>query len=285
MHGTAILARTLSVPAALDKLNPTNRWQYHSRSDRHSKVACWGVLLDLLKTSPVLARHVSEGRVGFGINHEMRDFRVDRKKNLDLVLCSVGTETRKHPAMSFRQLAANLNLSLSREEEALLASLPDIEEVAVGSVYVALEAKACMTAHVKALPRLYDELNSSHQTIHGAIDQAVAVGFVMVNAAATFISSDRNKHDLRSTAAVVSKHKQPEDARRVVGKVKQLPRRSATGQDGYDALGIVIVDCANDGSPFRIIDAPPAPVIGDVFHYETMVRRAAHAFETRFPLR
>ena len=45
-----------------------------------------------------------------------------------------------------------------------------------------------MTAHGKALPRLHDELNSSHLTIHGASDYAIAAAFALVNAAATFVS-------------------------------------------------------------------------------------------------
>lgn len=285
MHGTAILARTLTVPAALDKAFKANRWQYHSRSDRHSKVACWGILFDMLATSPVLAGHVAAGRIGFGINHEMRDFRVDRKKNLDLVLCSPGTSTGHGRLTTLRALVARWGIVLSPAERALLDRLADIPEVPVGSVYVALEAKACMTAHIKALPRLYDELNSSHQTIHGNVDHAVAVGFAMVNGASTFVSSDRNKWDLATHPAAVSLHNQPAHAQRAVDKLKQLPRRSATGQDGFDALGIVVVDCPNDGTPFGVSDQPPAPPIGDSFHYDTMIRRASQVLETRFPLR
>lgn len=42
-----------------------------------------------------------------------------------------------------------------------------------------------MTAHSKALPRLFDELNSSHQIVHGASSHALSVGFAMVNASDT----------------------------------------------------------------------------------------------------
>jgi hypothetical protein len=82
MFGPEILVRTLSKATRVDRFG--NRWQYHSRSDHHSKVACWGIVFDLLHNSPLLKRHVEEGRVYFGINHEMRDFVHDRKKNLDL---------------------------------------------------------------------------------------------------------------------------------------------------------------------------------------------------------
>src|ERR1700722_14571492 len=38
-------------------------------------------------------------------------------------------------------------------------------------------AEAAMTAFIRALPRLYDELNSSHLCTHGASRQALAVGY------------------------------------------------------------------------------------------------------------
>ena len=70
---------------------------------------------------------------------------------------------------------------------------------------MALEAKACMTAHQRALPRLYDELNSSHLTVHGATDQAIAAGFAMVNIAGQYLSPDLNKKN-RSTDPQWSLH-------------------------------------------------------------------------------
>ena len=72
MYGPDILVRTLSSPTRRDKSG--NLWQYHSRSDHHSKVACWGVIFDLVLTTPLLRRHIDAGVVCFGINHEMRDF-------------------------------------------------------------------------------------------------------------------------------------------------------------------------------------------------------------------
>ena len=82
MFGPEILVRTLSKATRLDQFG--NRWQYHPPSDHHSKVACWGIVFDLLRGSPLLKQHVARGLVHFGINHEMRDFVHDRKKNLDL---------------------------------------------------------------------------------------------------------------------------------------------------------------------------------------------------------
>jgi len=277
MHATRILMRALARPTIPDRFG--NLWRYHSRSDRHSKIACWGVLFDLLKSSTALRNHAAEGRIAFGINHEMHDFRVNRKKNLDLVVC---TPRSRHAQGSFKQLADRYDLRLSAEERADLDQLPDLIMSPVGAVRIALEAKACMTAHQRALPRLYDELNSSHMTIHGASDIAIAIGYVLVNAADTFISNDSNKYDLDAHPPVVSRHKQPRDAEMVVHKVQQIPRRGRLGEEGFDGLAVAVIEFANDETPPRIVTAPPAPAPGDIFHYESMVHRVGQLYDSRF---
>lgn len=277
MHGPEILVRTLSKATRTDRYG--NRWQYHSRSDHHSKVACWGIIFDLLIASPLLRRHIGEGKVFFGINHEMRDFVQDRKKNLDLVLCSPGgIATGRHSLIS---LASDYEIELNPAEESILRGLPSLLSAPVGGVLLALEAKACMTAHQRALPRLYDELNSSHNTVHGATDQAIAAGFVMINAAPDYLSPDLNKKN-RATDPDWSQSDQPRDATLAVEKVRQLPRRSKPGEQGYDALGIVVIDCRNDGSKVEQVLTPPAPRAGDIYHYGSMIDRLAHIYATRF---
>lgn len=284
MHGTRLLARTLSTCTVLDK-KLHNAWQYHSRSDHHSKVACWGILFDLLLTSRVLADHFRERRVAFGINHEMRDFRTGRKKNLDLVICTPGTAKEAgRSQLDFRDLAKDWRIALDEEANRGLDALPPIRQELVGEVHVALEAKACMTAHRKARPRLYDELSSSHQTIHGSSANAIAAGFVMVNVADEFISPDRNKWSLAERPAAITKHKQPDDTLAVLEKIREIPRRASTQEAGFDALGVVVVNCRNDGkAPFKIVEASPAVDPGDVLHYDSMIRRAAKLYESRFP--
>ena len=89
-----------------------------------------------------------------------------------------------------------------------------------------------MTAHIKALPRLFDELNSSHATVHANTDGALAAGFAMVNAGPTFISPDLNKWDLSQVPPRVSQHQQPYWANRTVAKLMELPRQHQPGARG-----------------------------------------------------
>lgn len=278
MFGPQILVRSLSRSTRTDRYG--NAWQYHSRSDHHSKVACWGIVFDLLQSCTLLRRHVEDGRVGFGINHEMRDFVHDRKKNLDVVLCTPSGGTAA-TGITLAELAQTYEILLSHEERAVLESLPALHRTPVGAVLMALEAKAAMTAHQRALPRLYDELNSSHATVHGATDQAIAAGFVMVNLAETYLSPDLNKKN-RASDPEWSRHAQPRDAQLVIDKVRQLPKRAKLGDTGYDALAIVVIDMENDGRDVRLVTSPPAPQPGDIYHYASMIDRAAHIYATRF---
>lgn len=277
MDGPAILVASLSV--AQPRGRSKARWQYHSRSDLHSKVACWGVCFDLLRQSSLLRQHVQAGKVVFGVNHEMRDFSTNRKKNLDLVIARPASIVASSPR-TLTELAAEYHVVLDHAQQSALQGLPPLQEGPVGAVLVALEAKATMTEHSKARPRLYDELNSSHLTVHGASSQALAVGFVMVNASTSFVSPDLNKSPRRRN--VVSSHTQPAAAASIIEKIKEMPRRTGPRTSGFDGLAIVVVSLANDGTAVSLVTRPPAPQPGEIFHYDNMVTRVANEYDTTF---
>jgi len=260
-----------------------NTWQYHSQSDHHSKVVCWGLLFDLLRHCALLRRHAGRGLVGFGINHEMRDFRTRRKKDLDLVICRPRAEAGDRRRLSFADRGAEIGVVLDDRARAELSRLPALWEEPVGAVHVALEAKACMTEFQKARPRLYDELNSSHLAVHGNSPNAIAAGLAVVNVADRFISPNRNKYALSERAPEVSHHQQPQDAIKAIEKLHEIPRRANDTEEGFDALAIILIDLRNDGTPVRLVEAPPAPEPGDIYHYEMAVHRLAQLYEQRFP--
>lgn len=283
MDAPDILVRSMSIPS---QKGPSRAlWQYHSRSDHHSRVACWGVLFDLLQTSGLLREHVAAGKVVFGVNHVMHDWEHQKKKKLDLVLCRPGDgrmpkSRRPHTLAS---LVTTWSIDLEPDQHTRLAALPEIREAPVGGVLVAMEAKATMTEHGKAGPRLYDELNSSHQIVHAASNNALSVGFFMVNAAKTFVSPDRNKSANPADRTDVTLHRQPEAAEKAIEVVRGLPRRSGTVGRGYDGLAIVVVDVVNDGrSPARLVTTAPAPERGDPFHYDAMITRIANEYDASF---
>ncbi|MFH8587380.1 hypothetical protein ACSHWO_14610 [Streptomyces sp. HUAS TT3] len=278
MEAVDILTRSLSKKVPIQGA----MLQYHGRSDRHGQLICWGILFDLMLNSQVLRSHVEDGKVVFGINHTLTSFSPEKKKRLDLVLCrpKAGAPGPKKPrTLQSMATMEKYGIELSSEQQTMLDDLPVIKEGPVGSVLVALEAKACMTEHIKALPRLYDELNSSHQIVHGHSSQALSIGFFMVNAAEEFYSpTNLNKPG-------PNKHKQPHAMERAVAQVAGLPRRSHHTSQGFDGLGIVAVDMNNDGtSPCTLVSTSPAPAPDDVLHYDSMIQRMAHEYDSRFSM-
>lgn len=59
---------------------------------------------------------------------------------------------------------------------------------------------------------------------------------------------------------------------------------AATANDrGYDGFGIVVADLPNDGvTPVKLVTDPPAPSVGSIFHYDSMLHRVAHEYDTSF---
>lgn len=283
MMGPEIIVRSLTAQRIPDQHG--NVWQYHPQSDRHSKIACWAVMFDILQQCPLLRRHVEHGTVAFGINHTMIDFASDRQKDLDLVICTPGgegAETRNADARTFAQLADQYELVLTGEERAVLGALPTLYRRNVGEVFLALEAKASMGAQVRAGPRLYDELTSAWQCINGASPQAVAVAFGMVNASAEFVSPKMNRNNLAVHEPVVGYEAQPNGVSHVQKRFRDLRVRGHMTERGYDAVGVVTVFARNDGSAITLAPSPPALPPGDSQHYETMIRRVAGLYDGRF---
>jgi hypothetical protein len=104
----------------------------------------------------------------------------------------------------------------------------------------------------------------------------------MVDSAAEFVSPIRNPWNVSIDPPVVTRHNQPRDAIGVAEKLSQLPRRSSTGQTGFDAFGMIVVRCTNDGRPVEWTNEAPAPQPGDVLHYDSFLERIETLYESRF---
>ncbi len=274
MRGPAILARTMSVPA--QRGASAARWQYHSRSDRHSKVACWTMLFDLLLECDVIRKRAAEGKLGFRINHEM----VGKiNKTLDLVVTVVQPPRPEAKRRSFADLVDVYEIVLEPADRALLKNLPLVEEDLRDDVFevaIAMEAKACMTEHSKSLPRLHAEILATGYLAKKAAPHCISVSYSLVNAASTFKTPSG---DGRQT----NKHDQPEDAEKVVEMLSTaLPMVTETPQYGFDAIGVTVIECRNDGSPVTVVSASPAPKTSDHVHYERMIRLVCSSYRSRF---
>lgn len=274
MRGPEILANTLSVPAA--RGSKSTQWQYHSRSDRHSKVACWTLMFDLLVECDAIRKRAEEGRVGFGINHVMVG---PINKTLDLVVTVVDPERPKGKRPTFSSLVEQYQIVLTDKDRALLESLPVVvqdRKEDVSEVAIAMEAKACMTEHVKSIPRLHAEILATGYLAKRASPDCISVSYSLVNAAEKFKTpSGTGKH--------TNVHSQPEDAQRIVEMLATaIPQVQGGDRFGYDVLGVTVIDCRNDGSRVSVVTKPPAPSTDHHVHYDRMIRSICSAYRRRF---
>ena len=175
MRGPTIIARSMSL--ATKRGRDADAWQYHSRSDSHSKIACWTVLFDLLLECDILKQHAGAGMIGFGINHVMVG---PINKTLDLVLTIAPPLRASAQRVSFAQLADNYAIPLTDDERMVLAGLPPLEQDVAKDVHevaIALEAKACMTEHLKSLPRLHAEILATGYLAKKASPRCITVSY------------------------------------------------------------------------------------------------------------
>lgn len=274
MRGPEILARTMS--RATRKGASARAWQYHSRSDSHSRVACWTVLFDLLIECDAMQDAVRQGRAGFGINHVMVG---PINKTLDLVVTRIPPGRRERDRGTFAEMAQALGIVLDDEDRRVLAQLPLLEQDHRdddSEVAIALEAKACMTEHLKSLPRLHAEILATGYLAKRAVPQCISVSYSLVNCATSFVSpSGKDKANL---------HGQPECARRVVDMIdRAVPTLTESRDYGYDVVGVTLVNCRNDGSPVTIVeDSRIGAGPQHHLHYSRMIRSLCSQFRGRF---
>ena len=99
-------------------------------------------------------------------------------KTLDLVVTIVPPSRDSRSRRSSADLVDRYGIVLDDEERALLAALPRVDEDLsddVSEVAVALEAKACMTEHLKSLPRLHAEILATGYLAKQAAPRCIAV--------------------------------------------------------------------------------------------------------------
>ena len=137
-----------------------------------------------------------------------------------------------------------------------------------------------MTEHIKSKPRLFDELNSSHTLVHGSQSQgAIAIGWVVINTANSFASPMRNNFAKSAAVSDVVTNHRPGVAVQLAQHLATLPIASGSQSNGFDALGISMVSCANDGTPITVDATTPVPM---GFGYAQFLSNLDQIYSTRF---
>jgi len=232
---------------------------YHPRSDEHSKIVCQYVLEDLIDACGVLRQQALRGEICYELNHVV--YRLDgSQKVLDLVI--------------------------GQPEQSLSGEGVRRGSVVTPGIRIALEAKACMTKHTSAKPRLRDELTGSMRSAVEASPHAVVCGLVVVNTSETFLSPTDQPDPLPQDSRELRrrKHKQPKDAEGVIVMLERLPLRQDPPAVGFDSLGIVVVSHDNELPTPKVdlVTGVPCPPTASPRSYRSFIIDIANKYQRRF---
>jgi hypothetical protein len=232
---------------------------YHPRSDEHSKILCHYVLEDLIDASETLERQLLSGEICYDLNHVV--YRLDgSQKVLDLVI--------------------------GQPEKPKTRQKTQRGTVVTPGIRIALEAKACMTKHTAAKPRLRDELTGSMRSSVEASPHAVVAGLVVVNTAPRFLSPTDQPDPLPPSLPELRRrdHRQPKDAAGVIQMLERLPLRQDPPVVGFDSVGIIVVSHDNElpVPHVELVTSPPCPPPASPRNYASFIIDICNKYQRRF---
>ncbi|MEM8834229.1 MAG: hypothetical protein AAGD00_00280 [Planctomycetota bacterium] len=223
---------------------------YHPRSDKHSNALARAIVDDLVVTCDPLAQRASRGEVVFSLNFTLRAGRADW--NVDLVLGSPPQVVEPSAGVA-------------------------IVEAEPSYVEIAIELKAVMTEHRKAVKNRKRDLEAHHEHVHNYDNQTIAGGVIIVNAASRFASPLRRGE--------VTEHKNPERlVRHCIDEARSIATRGGKTGYGLEACCVLVVDTDNqilDAASYA--DTHVALSTGDPLHYDSFIQSVCRAYRQRFP--
>lgn len=222
---------------------------YHPRSSRHSNFLCEEVVRGLLAASRRMADLAEAGKLVYALNFTLRSGTADW--NVDLVL---GT-----PPAGLH--APSPGLPIWRTNPA--------------RIQVAVENKAVMTEHHKAVKNRKRDFEAHHDHVHRYDDATIAGGLLLVNSASRFRSPLRTE---------ITEHHEPRAlVDHCMTQMRAVSRRTGAGTSGLDASCLIAVDYENTpGSTAAYLTKLPAPQVGDPLHFDSFIAAIVRLYEGRF---
>ena len=224
---------------------------YHPRSDKHSNALGIAIVDDLLSTCSPIAQRAAVGDLVYALNFDLHYGTA--QWNVDLVLGPPPPGT---------------GMPLG---ERILKAPPS-------TVQIALEFKAVMTEHRKAIKNRKRDMEAHHEHVHNYNPQAIAGGLILINAASTFWSP------LRGTGVITTHTKIDAKVQHCMNEVRAVSVRGGPTGYGLDAKTAIVVDMDNvTPATTAYVSKTPAPQIGDPLHYDAFIQRLCSEYRTRFP--
>lgn len=222
---------------------------YHPRSDKHSNSLAQAIVDDLIRHCPAIRDRARRGEIVYSLNWTLRAGTADW--NVDLVLGPPPLEARG-----------------PKNTEA-------IERASPSTVQIAIEIKAVMTEHRKAVKNRKRDLEAHHEHVHNYDNNAIAGGVLVINAAETFQSPLRPQITVHRDSAALVTH--------CVSELRAVSSRGGPKGYGLDAKCAIVVSVDNVNRPSaKFIASAPAPAIGDPLHYDAFIRTVCDQYTRRF---
>lgn len=238
----------------LDVVTP---YRYHPRSNAVSVRLGEFVAADIYDASANLRERVGRGAAAYSVDQPFLWDEGGEEERIDL---AIGIPSEPPSDLGF----------LGIPKSTLLTRL-----------FVAIEAKAVMTEHIGAKPRLRRELISAHVLTHERDQQAIAAGITIVNVSREYVSPGTQRAD-GSWPMDASTRNMPHEAESLMEYLRRMRVRRTLNETGFDAYCHVVISTDNIG-PCTLVTGPPAPHLGDDDHYATFLARVVELLDRRFP--
>ncbi|MBI4305639.1 MAG: hypothetical protein HY678_04905 [Chloroflexi bacterium] len=225
-------------------------FNYHPRSNKHSDALSDCIVADFIGQCPVAANRAAAGKLVYDLNFSI--FTGTAAWRIDLVLGSP-------PA---GPIAVPTGAKIARMTPA--------------TVQIAIEHKAVMTEHHKAIKNRKRDFEAHHTNIRLYNPETISGGVLMLNAAPMF------KSPLR--AEEITTHKNASDlVRHCLSEFRSIQKRSGVQSQGLDVRAAIIVEVDNlDPAGYRYYSGRDVPGIGDPIHYDSFIQDLCSTYRTRF---
>ena len=150
-----------------------------------------------------------------------------------------------------------------------------IRKAAPATVQIAIELKAVMTEHRKAVKNRTRDLEAHHEHVHNYNNQTVAGGVLIINAAKTFRSPVRDG---------VTVHRDPEKlVVHCINELRSVATRGGSTGYGLEAKCAIVLDADNQNlANGCYVTTSPAIPVGDPLHYDAFIRTICEQKARRF---
>lgn len=222
---------------------------YHPRSDKHSNALAIAIVEDILAACPQLAARAAAGTIVYDLNFDL--IFATATWNVDLVFGAPPPGSPTPPPGT------------------------PIRRAAPSTVEIAVELKAIMTEHHKAVKNRKRDMEAHHAHVHNYATNAVAGGVFLINAAAKFRSPLRNDISLHRDPHALVEH--------CLNELRAVTTRAGQAGSGIEAKAAIVVTANNiDLQAADFVTGPPAPKVGDPLHYDAFIQRICAEHSARF---